>query len=352
MSHAINRRFLIKGGVLLASATALTREMPLVAGGTLPVRGETHFDGSAEDPRLPKVLTVDYTYRDHEVVDYQYYSLDSMPRVRFRGPRFDPREVPERSFFTAFGSAHTLGVLANVAYPELLAKKLGMPGWNVGVGGISASFYNQHPQIIEYANRGAFAIVQITAARIEGNDRIQSTPAAQIVFDRQHGDFVSPELAWARIEKEEPENLTKYTAQSRATWAAQHRKLLGQLTVPKLLLWFSARPMEATGRDVTNQVGSTATTAFPQYVDGTDVAKIAELADGVVVCVTSRNAGYALTSRFTGEPVSVNHRFLTEGRGPDLDMIEDRNTYYPSPEMSADAAELLFERLRKLSLRS
>lgn len=346
MKQPMDRRALFRQAGAMASVMAMAQAFPgmAAAGPAAAQRMDVN------DPRFPKVLTVEYTYRDHEVVDYRNYSLDSMPRIRFRGPRFDPRAAEAKSFFTAFGSAHTLGVFSPVTYTEILAGKLGLNGWNVGVGGISASFYNRHPQIIEYANRGAFAIVQITAARLESNDRIQTTPAAQIVFDRKHGDFVSPELVWARIEKEEPENLAKYRAQSRTSWAAEHRKLLEALEVPTLLFWFSARPMQTTDSKETQQVGSTAVTAFPQYVDGTDIAKIEKLADGLAVCVTSRGADYPLTSRFTGEPVSVNHRLLPEGRGPASDLIDDRNSYYPSPEMHEDAAAVLLEKIKGMSL--
>ena len=306
--------------------------------GTQPIR--------LDDPRLPDVLSVEYTYRDHEVVDYQNYSLDIMPRVRFRGPRFDPREAAQGGFFTALGSAHTLGVLSPSTYTDMLAHELGMPGWNVGVGGISASFYNYHPAIIEKANRGAFAIVQITAARMESNDRFQSTPAAQVVLDRKHGDMVAPELAWARIAEEEPENMARYVKQSRQSWEREQRKLMSALSVPVVLLWFSARPM-AAGGDALTQVGTTATTAFPQYINGTDVARISDGAHSLVECVTARNAGHPLVSRFTGERVKVNHRLLGAPRVGEADFFEDVNSYYPSLEMHEDVVSALLPTLQQ-----
>jgi hypothetical protein len=334
------------GAAVLATAGLTATAAPAVAGPILAGPGQSPI--SAEDRRLPRVLTVDYTFRDYEVVDYDFYSLDFAPRLRFRGPRFDPRQAASGGFFTAFGSAHTLGVFSPVTYTDILSQRLALPGWNVGAGGISASFYNAHPAIIEQANKGRFAIVQITAARMVDNDRIQSTPAAQLVIDRKHDDLVSPELAWARIAREEPERMESYIAQSRANWVRDHQILLKALTVPVVLLWFSARPMDGADKGTLGQVGSTAVTAFPQYIEGSDVRRIRRKGDAMAVCVTSRNAGHPLVSRFTGEAVSVNHRLLTDGRGPDFDLIESANTYYPSPEMQADAADSLLPVIRHI----
>ncbi len=294
---------------------------------------------------LPDVLTVDYTFRDYEVVDYDYYSLDSMPRVRLRGPRFDPRSAKPGSFFTAFGSAHTLGVFSPVAYPDLLAEQLKMPAWNVGIGGVSAHFYNSYPQFADYANRGRFAIVQLMAGRMDGNDRIENIPAAQMVRDRKRGDFVIPEAVWGRIEREEPGMMLTYVEQSRAAWAEQHAKLLDSLKVPVVMFWFSGRSLADSG-SATRQIGSLEATSFPQFVNGSDVAKIRGKAEAFVECTSMRGSGYKLRTRFTGEPVRVNHRMLGE-RGSPVDLFDDTNSYYPSPEMQADAAKALFDTVKR-----
>lgn len=337
MTYAPDRRKFLINGMAAASAGIAAQCLPAHA-----IAGERHPIG-IDDPRLPDSLTVDYAPLHNEIIDYDFYGLDDMPRMRFRGPRFDPRAADKGSFFTSLGSAHTLGVLSPVTYTQILAGKLGMPGWNVGAGGISAAFYNAHPAIIDRANRGRFAIVQVTAARLASNDRIQTTPAAQTVFDSRHGDMVEPEMAWARIEKEEPEKLDSYIAQSRASWARDHEELLRALTVPTVLLWFAARPIDAGGASI-RQVGSTAATAFPQYIDRTDVQKIRDRADALAVCVTSRGSGYPLISRFTGKHVTVRY--------PTVNLVEDRNNYYPSPEMHEDAALQLLPVARKWSAKN
>lgn len=340
MTHSLDRRiFLATGMSAFSLGVAASQSIPGLA---QAAQTGARNDGPIprDDPRLPDPLSVDYSCLHYEVVNYQNYNLDSMPRIRFRGPRFDPRNAEKGQFFSTLGPAHTLGVMSPVTYTQILAQAIGIQGWNVGVGGISAFFYNSHPEIIEYANRGKFAIVQVTTARLASNDRIQSTPAAQTVLDRRHGDMVSPELAWARIEKEEPDNLETYIAQSRASWERDYRQLLSALTVPTVLLWFGVRSMEVHGEAI-RQVGSTSVTAFPQLIDGTDVRKIQGLADAMAVCVTSRNSGYPLVSRFTGKPVSVKY--------PAVNLVEDVNTYYPSPEMHEDAAHCLLPVVQKLS---
>lgn len=335
MRNAIDRRQLLGRGMAIASSGATLLHAPgLMA-------------ASSIEPRLPDVLSVDYTARDHEVVDYANYSLDDMPRILFRGPRFDPRAAAPGSFFTAFGSAHTLGTFSPVTYVDLLARDIDLAGWNVGVGGAAASFYNTHSAIIDHANRGKFAIVQFMSARMESNDRIATSPAAGLVLDRKQGDVIAPEVVWARIEKEEPEKLAAYVAQSRASWAAEHRKLLAALKVPVILFWFSARDIHEGGRNTT-QVGSLATTSFPQFVNADDVAKVKRANMPLVQCASSRGADYPLLSRFTGQPVRVNHRNLGSGRAPDRDMFDDRNSYYPSPEMHEDAAKSLQAAARRM----
>lgn len=300
-----------------------------------------------DDPRLPDLLTVDYTARDFDVVDYDYYVLDAFPRMRFRGPYFDPRDAEPGSFFTTMGSAHTLGALSPVAYGGLLARELGLDHWNVGVGGISTSFYNRHARIVELANKGKFAVLQMTAARMESNERFTSTPCAQFVLDHRHGDLVGSDIAWHRISQEEPESFDRYVAQSRATWVEQHRQLLASLTVPTVLLWLSARPMNQIGEE-TGQVGSLSHTAFPHFINGEDVAQISDLAAGVVECVTERGIGKPYVSRWTNRPVRINYRNLGI-YGPARDLFEEHNSYYATPEMHEDAAQALVPAVRKLS---
>ena len=334
----ISRRQAMRVSVAVAASGAALLAGKADAVDLLDLKGSDH---------LPDVLTVDYTFRDYEVVDYGYYSLDSMPRIRLRGPRFDPRTANPGSFFTAFGSAHTMGVFSPVTYPELLAEQLHMPAWNVGVGGVSAHFYNSYPQFADYANRGRFAIVQLMSGRMDGNDRIENIPAAQMVRDRKRGDFVIPEGVWGRIEKEEPDKLLTYIEQSRTAWAEQHAKLLDSLKVPVVMFWFSGRSLGDSGA-ATRQVGSLEATSFPQFVNGSDVAKIRGKAEAFVECTSMRGSGYKLRSRFTGEPVKVNHKMLGD-RGSPVDLFDDNNSYYPSPEMQADAAKSLYDTVKRFA---
>ena len=187
----------------------------------------------------------------------------------------------------------------------------------------------------------------MTAARMESNERFTSTPCAQFVLDHRHGDLVGSDIAWHRISQEEPESFDRYVAQSRATWVEQHRQLLASLTVPTVLLWLSARPMNQIGEE-TGQVGSLSHTAFPHFINGEDVAQISDLAAGVVECVTERGIGKPYVSRWTNRPVRINYRNLGI-YGPARDLFEEHNSYYATPEMHEDAAQALVPAVRKLS---
>ena len=67
--------------------------------------------------------------------------------------------------------------------------------------------------------------------------------------------------------------------------------------------------------------------------------QIQDLADALTVCVTSRGSGHPLISRFTGQRTTITY--------PTVNLVEDANHYYPSPEMHEDAANALLPVVRK-----
>jgi hypothetical protein len=327
----------------IASKTS-RRGILLAAGGLLVPH--TLLPGAALAQQTPSALgvTVDYSARDYEIVDYRFYEDPSLPGVKLRGPRFDPAAAED--FFTCIGAAQTLGVFVERPYPTLLSERLGLPAWNVGLGGANARFFLDHPRIIELANRGRFVILQVMAARSEHNDRISPTAGAELVRDEKRGDVVVTNTAWDRIKTEEPENLQRYISQSRAAWRDNYRRLLDRLTVPVLLFWFSPKPMDAS-IDTAASSGFGLLDRFPQFVEGTDIEAVRPMAEGFAACLSDRNTGHPLISRFTGKPVQIGSmrtekRFLSHGEA-------SRNIYYPSPEMHEDAADLLEASVAKLT---
>jgi hypothetical protein len=178
------------------------------------------------------------------------------------------------------------------------------------------------------------------SGRSEDNSRFASRGRGQLIR-RADGTRMGAEAAWAAlIEHEHPERVAEIVAETRANWIDSFRSLLGRIEVPTVLLWFSKRSpdyQEAHG-DVHALFGE-----FPQLVNRAMVDAIRPLADEYAECVTSRGSPQRLTSRFTGEPAT-----FTDVRGEHQAL----NTYYPSPEMHADAAAALVEPCKRLLVRA
>uniref|UniRef100_UPI0030EBEA55 hypothetical protein n=1 Tax=Rhizorhabdus argentea TaxID=1387174 RepID=UPI0030EBEA55 len=82
------------------------------------------------------------------------------------------------------------------------------------------------------------------------------------------------------------------------------------------------------------------------FVNSASVNEIRPLFDDYVECRSTRNYGYQLVSRFTGEPVEVDGGSMaaySEG------VKWSTNHYYPSPEMHEDAADALTGSLARLT---
>jgi hypothetical protein len=79
---------------------------------------------------------------------------------------------------------------------------------------------------------------------------------------------------------------------------------------------------------------------FPHLVNGELVKTVAAKCAGYAECISSRGMGHALISRFTGQPVMVEH---TEALGKEFSPLPPmaRNDYYPSPQMHEDASAAL-----------
>lgn len=58
----------------------------------------------------PEDFFADYTARDFEVVDYDFYFMDELPKIGFRGPAPDAGVLASGNYCTAVGAAQTLGV--------------------------------------------------------------------------------------------------------------------------------------------------------------------------------------------------------------------------------------------------
>lgn len=292
----------------------------------------------------PAEFFADYSKRDHEIVDYQFYRFDALPSVGFRGPPLDPAVLASGEYCTAIGAAQTLGVYAPSPYPALIGEQLGLPCLNLATGGGTAGFFASQPALIDLANRGKFVILQVMTARTEANSR--STPVGiNFVRDARTGETEITEAFWLRLLSEERDVVPTLIAESLESWRASYRRLIEQITVPIILFYFSTKPED-------EQVNYNATTrdefygSFPQFVDMAAVRDVAALCDHYVECRSKRGLPHRLLSRFTGEPVKVDfgalHSFMENEE-------HAMNDYYPSPEMHMDAAATLAPVIQKLT---
>jgi hypothetical protein len=277
---------------------------------------------------------VGYQDRDAEIVDYRIAALDGVG-TQVRGP-LPP--LDDGRYFSCLGAAQTFGALVEEPYPTLVSGELGLPVLNLGVAGAGPRFFVQRPALLAHVNRGRMAIVQVMSARSEDNDRFTSGGLELLTLP--DGSRLGAEPAYRRlIEEESEETVRAVVDQTRRNWVASYRSLFAMLTVPTVLLWLSTRTPRYSPnyKQVHGLFG-----AFPQLVDAAMVDDIRGSADTYVEVVSDRGLPQRLVSRFTGQPTFITGRADLGSRRLEY------NTYYPTPEMHADASEALVGACRAL----
>lgn len=294
----------------------------------------------------PKEWSLDYSKRDHEIVDYKYYEIEGIPGVRFRGPPLPQAVLDSGQYFTCLGGAQANGIFVERTFGDILSERIGVPVLNLSVGGAGAGFYLQAPRLLDLVNKGCFSIIQVMTARTEPNSRYGAYGFVEAMIDLETGQQISTMEAWTRMFNEERERAPQYVAESLENWVRRYRELASEVKVPKILFYFAHKDLhekiDYNASDTMEIVGR-----FPQFVDSASVNEIRPLFDEYVECRSTRNYGYPLVSRFTGEPVEVDGG--TMGAFAD-GMKWSTNHYYPSPQMHEDAADVLAGAVQRLSL--
>jgi Domain of unknown function (DUF6473) len=266
----------------------------------------------------PEDWSHDYSKRDHELVDYQYYSLPEIPHLRFRGPQVPAADLASGNFFCCIGGAQTHGVYIQNPYPNLLAEKLGIPALNLSLGGCGPGVYVMAEGMLDVINRGRFVIMQVMTARTDSNSRMAPYGFVEAVRDMNNdGEPMSAGAMWARVFKEEPDKLPAYIAESQASWRQRYRDLIAQIDTSsweKMIM------------------------PFPQLVDAASIEAVKSLCDMYVECRSKRNFGHALISRITGKQIEVDYADISKRLEYVRGYRVSINDYYPSPEMHEDAA--------------
>lgn len=294
----------------------------------------------------PEAFFADYSKRDHEIVDYDFYRFDALPSVGFRGPVLAPADLASGNYCTAIGAAQTLGVYAHSPYPALVSERLGLPCLNLSTGGGTAGFFASQPALVELANRGRFVILQVMTARTERNSRCDPV-GINFMRDTKTGEVEMTEAFWLRLLSEEREIVPRLIAETLESWRASYRALIEQFTVPVILFNFSTKPRDETVNfDATTRDEFYGT--FPQFVDMAAIEDVAALCDDYVECKSARGLPHPLLSRFTGEPVKVDFGALHASMGEE---VHATNDYYPSPEMHEDGFAALAPAIARLTAR-
>ena len=297
--------------------------------------------------------TLNYQERDHEIVDYQFYELPQAPGVQFRGPKIDLDN--QHGYFTCIGAAQTVGIYIEKPYPSILAEEINLPALNLAVGASWPGFYsNKHPELLELVNQGQFLILQVMSARGESSSRFEATDTVEMMRNRSTGETITSVHAFEKILAEEPDYIDKYVDELRTNWIKSNLDLINKITVPIILFWYSRRKQEDQADYFSDEVTFKKMGEFPQFVDPNSINVVRDKCTGYAECLSTRNTGHPLVSRFTGKPVHVDHSSMTnikaiQGKQHNF-LAASTNDYYPSPEMHQDAAGVLASEIRKLKL--
>jgi hypothetical protein len=283
-----------------------------------------------------------YQERDFEIIDYQIYR-DEEIGLWLRGPK--PEHLKGSRFVACIGGAQTFGCFCDRPFPRLLQEALNIPVVNFGIGGAGPSFFLQREKIFGSLDQAACTIIQVMSGRSESNSVFETGGLAYITR-RSDGRRLGARAAYQNLLRRKMifgrKDLKRIIAETRENWMFNYKSLIGKIRSPVILFWFSMREPDYRERyfHVRTLFGG-----FPHLVNREMLEVIKNEADEYVHCVTGRGIPQRLISRFTGKPAKVDParpRKDLKGR------LWTHNFYYPSPEMHAEAAKLLFEKVKCL----
>jgi len=303
-----------------------------------------------------------YQRRDREVVDYQMGVLAGT-ELHFRGP-FPDFDSINGNFFTCVGAAQTFGCFAQSPFPTILSQRLNIPALNLGYGGAGPAFFVRHPELLDYVNRGRFAILQIMSGRSESN-ALFDAGGLEFLRRRKDGLRLSAREAYRQVlESTWPATdgsslrqkicrrigrlrgkirAASLVRETRNAWVHSYERLFQAIHVPIVLLWFSTRAWRypVSFRSVDALFGD-----FPQLINERCMKRVLPYAQMYVEVISSRGFPQELKSRFTGLPVTVTPQ---DDRSDFGNEIWTHNCYYPTPEMHVDAATALLPKCLEIT---
>jgi LPS sulfotransferase NodH len=258
--------------------------------------------------------------------DHFNYQLQTLPGIRehsFRGPKIDPSQP----YFACIGGAQTFGRFCDRPYSSLLSESLGIQALNLGVGGAGPRLFHT-AEFLNWLNRSEFVIVQIMSGRSESNSLFVNSKGGVRGVTLREGREMRFEEFFRELRNSAPKELVEsIIKETIENYRTSFLELLGHISRPKLLLWFAQRTPES----YEGLLGT-----FPHLIK-----------TETVDLLKSKCADFIQYASSTGLPQSL---WLAERRIDGTQLKEDMlvNVYYPSPQMHAEAAELLAPACRRI----
>jgi hypothetical protein len=271
-----------------------------------------------------------YQKIDYEIIDYGYQSLENIPHP-VRGPL--PPSLDKGRFIVCVGAAQTFGRFVEKPYPSLLQERLAAPVLNLSKGGVGAAQYRRFSErYLPYLNRAKFVVVQVVTGRNEPNSLFDLTQGGPYqIMRRSDGKAIEAQFLYGDLLASGNRKLIKRVLEeTKLSWIDNFTFFLKQISVPKILFWFSERKprYKVSFKSINRFLGD-----YPQLVTDEWIAPLLPHVDEYVECITSSGLPQPLVSRFDGQPVTITGLLKKKAE----------NNYYPSPEMHQDAADALFK---------
>lgn len=319
---AVDRDWLEPTGMFSGASTwaaapaSSTPKAPVPAPATAAVAAGGRFEGK-------------YQAKDSAAFDYGYVALPGTA-MRVRGPI--PEQLVQGEYVSCLGGAQTLGRLVDHPYAAQLQARLGRPVLNLGFGGGKPEYFLGTKGVLELINRGRCAVVQVMSARGSPSPLMRHLGASDnmVMISTPTGERqVFVDQAYRKALKDRPwEEVLAAIVETRAAYVASMTTLLEAITVPKVLLWFSARkPAYQPAQGGLAELFG----AYPQLVDEEMVKGLAAKADAFVECSSDVGLPFIVRARVTGEPLPL----FPGTADPTV------NTYYPSQQMHDGVAAAL-----------
>lgn len=283
-----------------------------------------------------------YQERDRNITNYRLFNLDKT-KLYFRGPR--PKTLDSGEYFSCLGAAQTFGCFCDRPYPNLLENGLNLPVLNLALGGLGPSFYLYNSFLLDYVNRGRFAIVQVMSGRSESNSLFE-TDGFEYLKWRSDGRQMGAQPAYQELlETRDREFVRQVVEETRQNWVKNYQLLLNKIRVPKILFWFSHRAPDYSEKynNVHSLFGH-----FPHLINRDAIEQVRPFCDDYIECISDRGMPQLMLDRLTGDPICLE---FTARRKDLKDKKSFYSNYYFSPEMQREAAQNLMVACQKYCLK-